>query len=73
MAVEVNGAGPTFVAGIPQPLFDARVSTIFPGAGGAIYYAASGDGQRFLLNTLAGDSSPVPFTVVMNWTAGLKK
>src|SRR5262249_25196985 len=73
MAVEVNGAGSTFVAGIPKPLFDARVSTQFPGAGGNLFYAASGDGQRFLVNTLAGDSTPVPFTVVMNWTAGLKK
>ena len=76
MAVDVNGAGSTFVAGIPQPLFDARVSTLFPGggggAGGISYYAASGDGQRFLLNTLGGDSS-VPFTVVLNWTAGLKR
>jgi len=73
MAVEVNGAGPTFVSGIPKPLFEAHVSTIFPGGGGAIYYSVTGDGQRFLVNTLAGDSMPAPFTVVLNWTAGLKR
>ncbi|HJZ80376.1 MAG TPA: protein kinase, partial [Pyrinomonadaceae bacterium] len=73
MSVEVNGPGSTFVPGIPKPLFDVRVITLFPGAGGAIYYAATGDGQRFLVNTLAGDSTPVPFTVVLNWTAGLKR
>jgi hypothetical protein len=33
----------------------------------------SRDGQRFLVNTESGDSSPSPITVVLNWTAGLKK
>jgi len=73
MAVEVNGAGSSFDVGSPKPLFDALVSTSFPGQLGAGYYAAGGDGQRFLLNTLAGDSAPVPFTIVLNWTAGLKR
>jgi len=73
MAVEVNGAGPTFVPGVPKPLFEAHFSTLFPGAPGATYYAVTGDGQRFLVNTLAGDSTPVPFTIVLNWTAGLKR
>ena len=71
MAVEVNGTGPTFVPGVPKPLFDAHVSSVFPG--NANYYAVTGDGQRFLVNTLVGESAPVPFTVVMNWTAGLKR
>ena len=71
MAVEVNGTGPTFVAGVPKPLFDAHVSTSFPG--NTHYYTATGDGQRFLVNTLVGESTPVPFTIVMNWTAGLKR
>jgi hypothetical protein len=73
MAVEVNGAGPTFLPGVPTPLFDAHVSAIFPGGGGVTYYDVTGDGQRFLVNTLVGESAPVPFTVVMNWTAGLKR
>ncbi len=74
MAVEVNGTGPTFVAGVPRPLFDVHVSTIFPGAAGAgPYYVVTGDGQRFLVNTIVGDSTPVPLTIVLNWTAGLKR
>ncbi|HEY8225534.1 MAG TPA: hypothetical protein VIG25_09670 [Pyrinomonadaceae bacterium] len=73
MTVEVNGTESTFVAGIPKPLFEAHVNTIFPGIGGASYYSAAGDGQRFLVNTLAGDPTPSPLTVVMNWTAGLKR
>lgn len=71
MAVEVNGTGPTFVPGVPKPLFDAHVSNVFPGNGH--YYTVTGDGQRFLVNTLVGDSAPVPFTIVMNWTSGLKR
>ena len=31
------------------------------------------DGQRFLVNTQTGDPAPNPITVVLNWTAGLKK
>jgi eukaryotic-like serine/threonine-protein kinase len=73
MAVEVNSAGSTFEAGVPKPLFETRTITIFPGFGGASYYAASGDGQRFLVSTLVGESVPTPLTVVLNWTAGLKK
>ena len=73
MAVEVNGAGSTFVAGVPKPLFETHVNTVFPGFAGTTYYAVTGDGQRFLVNTLVGDSTPVPFTIVLNWTAGLKR
>jgi hypothetical protein len=70
MAVETNGTGQMFVAGAPRPLFDAHVNTIFPGTA---YYAVTGDGQRFVVNTIVGESAPVPFTIVMNWTAGLKR
>jgi len=73
MAVEVNSNGPTFVAGVPAALFDVRTTTLFPGGGGASYYAAAGDGKRFLVNTLVDEAVPTPLTVVLNWTAGLKK
>lgn len=33
----------------------------------------SGDGKRFLVNQMSGDTAPVPVTVVVNWTAGLEK
>ncbi len=39
MALEVNGAGSAFSAGIPKVLFEVNLFTIFPGGGGALYYA----------------------------------
>jgi len=33
----------------------------------------TGDGQRFLINTRAGENSQEPITLVENWTAGLRK
>jgi Tol biopolymer transport system component len=73
MAVEVNGAGSAFTAGTPKVLFELQVSTVFPGGGAITHYAATRDGRRFIVNTIAGDSSPVPITVVLNWTADLKR
>jgi hypothetical protein len=35
-------------------------------------YAVSGDGQRFLINDFTETSAP-PLTVVLNWTADLKR
>jgi hypothetical protein len=35
-------------------------------------YDVTSDGQRFLLN-LEVESSALPITVMLNWTAGLKK
>jgi dipeptidyl aminopeptidase/acylaminoacyl peptidase len=68
MAVPI-GAGPQFA--VPVPLFQTRV-------GGGVtpnrtHYVPSRDGNRFLVNTLSGDLSPASITVVLNWTAGLKK
>ena len=36
------------------------------------HYVPSSDGERFLINT-AIDTPPSPITVVVNWTANLKK
>jgi hypothetical protein len=36
-------------------------------------YTVTADGQRFLLHTLAEESSPGPVTVVVNCTESLKK
>ena len=73
MAVEVDGAGSAFTTGIPKVLFELNVRAIFPGGGGAINYAATRDGKRFIVNTTVGDSSQVPITVVLNWPADLKR
>jgi hypothetical protein len=36
-------------------------------------YAPSADGRRFVTNDPIGEPSAQPITVVLNWTAGLKK
>jgi serine/threonine protein kinase len=70
MAVEVKEDGNTFTAGTPRPLFEMRTVAFFIGAS---LYDVTRDGQRFLLITPGEESSPSPLTVVLNWTAGLKK
>jgi Tol biopolymer transport system component len=68
MAVPV-GSGPSF--GVPKPLFQTRV---LPGVSPLrLNYVPSRDGRRFLVNTQNGDPPPNPITVVLNWTAGLKR
>jgi serine/threonine protein kinase/Tol biopolymer transport system component len=64
MAVEVT-AGREFRAATPTPLFQTPAGTIVGDV--------TADGQRFLLATPVGSSASAPFTVVLNWTAGLKK
>jgi hypothetical protein len=68
MAVSV-GPGPSF--GVPHTLFQTRV----PAGVNVLHthYVPSRDGQRFLVNTQSSDPAPTPITVVLNWTAGLKK
>jgi Tol biopolymer transport system component len=62
---------PVFEAGAPKTLFHTRapegVSPL------RTNYVPARDGQRFLVNTQSGDTGPAPITVVLNWTAGLKK
>jgi Tol biopolymer transport system component len=66
IAVEVNSQGSDFQVGTAKPLF--RLSS--PALG--IPYDVSPDGRRFLVNYLPEDTS-TPLTLVVNWTAGLKK
>ena len=67
MAVVV-GVGPSF--GIPKPLFQTRVSAGV--TANRAHYVPGRDGQRFLVNVgLEAQASPI--TVVVNWTALLKK
>ncbi len=67
MAVSVKLA-PAFEPGIPAPLFDVDAAI------GFAPYDVSADG-RFLINTpIAADAmTSSPITVILNWTAGLKK
>jgi hypothetical protein len=68
MAVPV-GAGPSF--GFPLTLFQTRVPAGVNS--NRTHHVPSRDGKRFLVNTQTSDPSPTPITVVLNWTAGLKK
>jgi hypothetical protein len=64
MAVDVTGAE-EFRIGMPAPLFQTPP--------GAFVGDVAADGKRFLLVTPVGASAAAPFTVVLNWMAGLKK
>jgi eukaryotic-like serine/threonine-protein kinase len=70
MAVPVNGET-TFEPGLPKGLFQTRVPAL------TVYdrncYAVTKDGQRFLINTLVDEAVSSPITLVLNWTAGLKR
>ncbi|HXP80244.1 MAG TPA: protein kinase [Verrucomicrobiae bacterium] len=68
MAASINGKGAGFEVGAVKPLFATRI------VGGGIYqYDVSADGQRFLINTAPEQATSAPITVVLNWTAELKK
>ncbi|HEY3128510.1 MAG TPA: hypothetical protein VGL91_03570 [Acidobacteriota bacterium] len=74
MAVDVK-LGSTFEAVIPKLLFQARIPTAMVGAF-RNYYVASAEGRRFLFYSPiegSGTSQITPITVVLNWTAGLKR
>ncbi len=66
MAVDVSTNG-VFQAGIPKALFKVPP--------GVLFWDVSPDGKRFLMAAPSGGSAAVqtPFTVVLNWQAGLKK
>jgi len=70
MAAAVNGKGGSFEPGAVKTLFETRAVTVT--VGGAPHNV-SADGQRFLINTLPEQAGSAPITVVVNWTAGLKK
>lgn len=70
MAVPIRGDA-ALEFGTPAALFDARIGApIDFGTGARQQYDVSADGQRFLINMVS--SEPSPITVALNWTAGLK-
>jgi hypothetical protein len=73
MAVPISGATALEV-GPAVPLFEARMlnGSSIP-IGFRQQYDATRDGQRFLINVPLEETSPPPITVVINWSAGLKR
>ena len=69
MAVDMGGAN-NLTIGVPHKLFEFRsgngLITVAP-------YDVSADGKRFLLNTLMDEAGGAPLTIVLNWTADLKR
>jgi serine/threonine protein kinase len=68
MAAEIK-TGSSFESSIPQELFTSGVATEF---GYGFSYTTS-DGQRFLLSSPVETGDGAPMTIVLDWTAGLKK
>jgi len=59
-------------AGLPVPLFDSglRPEGLTESRSS---FVVTPDGQRFLVNINAEEAARVPITVVVHWTAELKK
>ncbi len=68
MAASINGKGAGIEVGAVKPLFATRSVLV-----GSYQYDVSADGQRFLIDTSPEQATSAPITVVLNWTAGLKK
>jgi Tol biopolymer transport system component len=65
--IKMAADGQSIDIGPPVPLFSANVGlVIFPVL--AANYAASPDGQRFLLNQVVRDAGGTPLRVVLNWS-----
>jgi eukaryotic-like serine/threonine-protein kinase len=79
IAISVNGQGPAFDVGAAQPLFTLRQGGSATAQFGPVarsFFDVTRDGRRFLVNatpTEAQAGPPPPITLVLNWTAALKK
>lgn len=65
MSVAVRG-GDKFEFGTPSPIF--RIDSIFNNS-----FDVTADGQRFIAISTAAQTQSAPLTVVVNWTADLKR
>ena len=68
MAVEIKTSGSNIQPGAPKVLFPVRLRPSGSGFG----YDIAKDG-RFLIPTPVESDASLPITVVVNWTAGLRK
>jgi serine/threonine protein kinase/Tol biopolymer transport system component len=74
MAVDI-AAGATLQAGPPRTLFQALPSDVVTSGSFAAFpvWDVTRDGNRFLLAIPTPETSPSPFTIILNWMALLKK
>jgi Tol biopolymer transport system component len=75
MAVDVRTSGTTFEASVPRALFDiagSAVGLVGPTSRSGAFIP-SADGQKFLVALQPPSPISNPLTIVLNWTAGLKK
>jgi hypothetical protein len=70
MSSAVKTGGIEFEFAAPKPLFKTRMMAWVLGFH---EYDVSPDGQRFLIGTRIGETKAEPPTVILNWTAALKK
>ncbi|PYU18189.1 MAG: hypothetical protein DMG32_26500 [Acidobacteria bacterium] len=70
MVAAAKGKGGAFEVGAAKPLFGTHAMT-----GLGYSYDVSADGQKFLISSAPqqAGAAPATITVVVNWTAGLKK
>jgi Tol biopolymer transport system component len=72
MAVDVKENGSTFEAAAPKELFALRLQTVgLPGPRN--FFIVGADGQRFLVASVPEERIKTPITVVLNWTADLRR
>jgi hypothetical protein len=75
MTVDVTTTGVTFEASVPRALFDiagSAVGLVGPTSRSGAFIP-SADGQKFLVALQPPGQISNPLTIVLNWTAGLKK
>ena len=66
MAVSVKMDASSFDASAPQALFETAMPDL---ENARNRYTASLDGKRFLINTVLGEETNRPITIVLNWAA----
>lgn len=71
MAVSISTDGTTLKRGTPTAIFPIDVAAPNPPYPGD--YGVSGNGQRFLVNSIVDEPTRQTLTVILNWQAGLKK
>jgi eukaryotic-like serine/threonine-protein kinase len=67
--IEVSANGQSITPGTPVPLFTTHVGNVIGPSGSGPQYVVSGDGQRFLMSTLAHTGRPAPIRLIVNWKA----